>query len=253
METIRLNLVPVGATPVCHAAQYDAGRQIKLELYNGAAAYQIQAGDTFELNLRKPDGHIVTASITGTQGNTYLILETTEQMCAVAGINVCKIKVKNGGNEIGTLIFNMAVQMDVLADGDPSESIIGTIDELVAEAVAEQYDSGNVFFDNVPTPGHGKGYTVTSEGVNTAINAVADNLDQEISERNAADEVLNARIDNIIALPDGSTTADAELIDIRIGANGHTFASAGDAVRRLSHYLNQTVLLILLATEQFIM
>ena len=48
METIRLNLVPVGATPVCHAAQYDDGRQIKLELFNGAAAYQIQAGDTFE-------------------------------------------------------------------------------------------------------------------------------------------------------------------------------------------------------------
>lgn len=67
---------------------------------------------------------------------------------------------------------------------------------------------------------------------------------QKLLTHDNAINAVNARVDTIMALPEGSTTGDAELIDIRAGYDGTSYAVAGDAVRALGQQIDemQTVL-----------
>lgn len=47
----------------------------------------------------------------------------------------------------------------------------------------------------------------------------------------ASVNTLSARMDTFTSLPEGSTSGNAELADIRVGANGTTYDTAGNAVR----------------------
>ena len=121
-EVITLNLIPSGEVPVIHAAQYDKDRPLMFALKLGTDDFDPSTYG-LELQIRKVDNNIVTASPASTSGNVVTFM-STEQMTACSGTNLGEIQITKGDLDIATLHFYLVVQRDVLAGGLTSQSEI---------------------------------------------------------------------------------------------------------------------------------
>lgn len=70
-------------------------------------------------------------------------------------------------------------------------------------------------------------------------NIIKKYTDPIVNAQNEKIDVLQSRMDTFASLPPGSTSGNAELIDIRVGYNGVTYPTAGDAVRTQVSELNE--------------
>ena len=134
------------------------------------------------------------------------------------GINVEKTTVEDMIKDI----IDLKVPIDTVLDSSSYHAVANAPVTLKLNSI-----------DNAVIGLHEDINEVNSEliSINADVDAVEQAIEDETSERQAADGLINTRIDNIIQLTPGSTTGDAELIDGRTAYNGQVFPTIGDAIR----------------------
>jgi hypothetical protein len=121
--------------PEVTASQYDVGRTIELELYNGDVPATRPTGTTAQFECTKPDGHGV--SVAASLSNNIVTVNLIQQMTIVAGRVECKINLINGANRVGTALFAMDVEKAGVNDStDLSGSVLPDLIALASEQEA---------------------------------------------------------------------------------------------------------------------
>lgn len=200
-RNFKLPVSPGGALPpVIGVSQFETETWVFTLVEADGTIYTPSTGAIIGI---KADGNIIdNAGTVDSDGN--VVINVTEQMTASPGTALFEILFD--GATHGTANFTVNVEKRPTEGGTESVTDISLLEQAI--------EAG------------GKFQSVTGD-----IATLKDGLASEASTRATEDAVLKARIDNIIALPEGSTTGDAELLDIRIGANGTTYPTAGNAVR----------------------
>ena len=195
-EVIKLNLIPSGEMPTYHCSQFDNGRLILIDLYNGEDEYSLPGGYTAELHTRKMDNNIVTLATTSVSSN-HLTFTSTEQLTACAGNNLSEVSIKDANDYVvGTLNFWLYVEKDPLQGGLTSTSAIhdltDQIEEITTEIVGENYYNKSETDDLLDLKAD-KSTTYTKTEVNTLLNSKADA--SSVYTKSETNTLLSAKAD----------------------------------------------------------
>ena len=101
----------------------------------------------------------------------------------------------------------------------------------LSQNFTDLYDYVHDYFDNLDLSSEVRQVLREMQRDGTLDNIIIPILNDYTTSIDNEIDVLTARMDTFASLPPGSTSGNAELLDIRVAADGTTYPSAGDAVR----------------------
>ena len=177
--------------------------KITLNVYNNASEYDL-AGAKAILNFAKPDGTPIVKKDDITVEENIITCALDKSYTDVNGKANIEFEVTKNGT-----ITTFPVELVIVKKAFQSEKVNNKIIEVLETIQMDEYV--DEFLDGIKK----KQTELSSQ--------IAENAN-----------LLDARIDAFTTLTEGSTTGDAELVDIRVGINGTIYENAGAAVRAIA-------------------
>lgn len=240
-----LNLIPGGVNKVVHVNQVNDNIEIQFQIMNGSQPYNVTEGVSCTIRGTKGDSYGYTAEAATTVGSNVVTVTLTEQLTAVAGgCNVFELVFVGAENsmKVSTENFILAVERAALGE----DTVISDSDLAYAAQVLDQLQSVGAVNAQVQQNKANIAAEVTrataaeqtlQQNINSeasarqsADNTLQSNINVEASARATQDNVLQAEIDQLVA-PSGSAPSAAEVTNARIGADGTTYDTLGNAIR----------------------
>ena len=175
--------------------------KIILNVYNNGSQYDL-TGAKVILNFAKPDGTPIVKDDITVEGNIICILD--EEYTNIHGKAKFEFEINKDGKTT-TFPLELVIAEKVFESSVVNNKIVELLNLVKID------DAIDDFMDSIKK----KQAELSSQ--------IAENAN-----------LLDARIDAFTTLTEGSTTGDAELVDIRVGINGTIYENAGAAVRAIA-------------------